>query len=153
MSNKYVCADLHLFHTRIINYCDRPFKDLVEMHNTIISNWNSVVTSNDITYVLGDITFGGLDETAAIINQLHGTKVLIKGNHDRHSNTWFINAGFSEVYKHSLIIDNYLLTHKPTATESKVNVHGHLHHVISNLDTTKYRCVSLERINYSPVLL
>ncbi|MCM1089997.1 MAG: metallophosphoesterase [Butyrivibrio sp.] len=79
----YYISDLHLFHESIIKYDNRPFESLDEMHRTILTNWNSVVTNGDIVYILGDISLRGKnEELIALVAQLKGRKVLIKGNHD-----------------------------------------------------------------------
>lgn len=51
---KYYISDLHFDHTNVIKFDNRPFKDVEEMNNTLINNWNSVVKKSDIVYVLGD---------------------------------------------------------------------------------------------------
>ena len=56
----------------------------VEAHNrTIISNWNSIVTPDDIVWHLGDVALGSWDDTTTCLGQLNGKKHLITGNHDR----------------------------------------------------------------------
>lgn len=39
----YIISDTHFNHKNIINYCNRPFRDINEMNNTIIDNWNKSV--------------------------------------------------------------------------------------------------------------
>lgn len=46
MANFYI-SDLHIGHANVIRFDNRPFKDLSEMHETIVTNWNRVVTGND----------------------------------------------------------------------------------------------------------
>ncbi len=79
----YFTSDLHINHANILTLGHRPFKDLPEMHETLISNWNGRVTSSDVVYVLGDLALGNIKDLEPIVNRLNGTIVLVKGNHDR----------------------------------------------------------------------
>jgi calcineurin-like phosphoesterase family protein len=82
--NYWFTGDTHFGHANIIKYCNRPFKDVVEMNETIISNWNKVVEKDDLVYHLGDFCFGRNDfEFDAYFKRLNGLIVFIKGNHDR----------------------------------------------------------------------
>jgi calcineurin-like phosphoesterase family protein len=140
------------------------------MHDVIISNWNSVVNDDDIVYNLGDVTFAGFRDTKLIMDQLNGSKYLIRGNHDKgHTNTWFKNVGFLDVYNelelevnltnvlltHKPVsrvnLTNVLLTHKPVSRVNFINVHGHLHNSITTHDSRLFKCVSVECVNYTPV--
>jgi calcineurin-like phosphoesterase family protein len=76
----YFTADTHFSHANIIKYCNRPFKDVQEMNETLIDNWNSVVQDSDTVYVLGDFGFG---DCSKIIQKLKGIKILIIGSHDK----------------------------------------------------------------------
>ena len=84
MSEIFVTSDLHFFHNNILKYnaISRPFNTIEEMNDVIISNWNNMITLKDKTYILGDISFGPAGKTAELLQQLNGTKILIKGNHD-----------------------------------------------------------------------
>lgn len=76
----FFTSDTHLGHANIIRYCGRPFKDVDEMDQTIINNWNSVVTDKDIVYHLGDFSFG---PATRYMKELNGTKYFVRGNHEK----------------------------------------------------------------------
>ena len=83
----YYISDLHLFHKNVtragINFDDRPFDDLEEMHAVIKEKWNTKVTKADTGYILGDMAMRGTQEDLiAFVSTLKGHKVMIKGNHD-----------------------------------------------------------------------
>ena len=77
----FFTSDTHFGHKNIIEYCKRPFKDVDEMNEKLIENWNSVVQPTDVVYHLGDFAFRGFFRYK---NRLNGTIHLIKGNHDNH---------------------------------------------------------------------
>ena len=52
MSNVFVTADLHFSHENIIKYENRPFKNICDMNERMIKNWNSVVSKHDKVFVL-----------------------------------------------------------------------------------------------------
>lgn len=78
----YFTSDLHLFHNNLLKYRTQ-FLSVDEMNETIITNHNNIVKSNDEVYYIGDISFGKAKETIEIIRQLNGKKHLIRGNHDK----------------------------------------------------------------------
>lgn len=106
---EFLTADLHLGHGNIILYCKRPWlRDgdwievefgrpkwvsqeikearTIEMNESLVRNWNSVVSPEDTVKHIGDFCFSraNADEDAAFWeSQLNGKIVHIKGNHDR----------------------------------------------------------------------
>lgn len=76
-------SDLHLNHENIIGYCNRPFRDVYHMNESLIENWNMCVDPDDTVWVLGDLLLGererGLKE---LIPRLNGLIYLVPGNHD-----------------------------------------------------------------------
>jgi calcineurin-like phosphoesterase family protein len=56
-----------------------------------------VVKKRDRVFHLGDVSFFGKVEMNKLLLQLSGKKILIKGNHDNHSNQWYLDVGFAEV--------------------------------------------------------
>ena len=70
--------------------CDKPmdiFGGAWENHiEKFITNWNEVISSDDIVLVAGDISWAmKLDEAKVDLDELgklNGTKIIIKGNHE-----------------------------------------------------------------------
>ena len=83
----YYIGDLHLFcrsqTQEGINYDNRPFATVEEMNNCILEKWNAKINNSDTVFILGDIALRGRnDALVALVSQLRGRKILIKGNHD-----------------------------------------------------------------------
>ena len=79
----YFTSDTHFQHTNIIKYCNRPFKDVDEMNERLINNWNSIVSNDDTIYHPGDFCLSNDKEIINIFKRLNDNKILICGNHDR----------------------------------------------------------------------
>jgi calcineurin-like phosphoesterase family protein len=79
----FFTSDIHFGHSRIIQYCNRPFATVEEMDEAIISNWNETVQQYDHIYILGDVSFSNAERTNSILQRLNGIKILIYGNHDK----------------------------------------------------------------------
>jgi len=78
----YFTSDCHFDHDNIIKYCNRPFKNVKHMNETIIKRWNNIVTDDDLVYHIGDFSFKGLKNAQSFENVLNGSIVHIQGNHD-----------------------------------------------------------------------
>lgn len=81
-NNIYFTSDQHFFHCNILKYCNRPFSNVEEMNETIITNWNNVVEKGDIVYNLGDMFLGKKEDAEKILKRLNGQIHFIQGNHD-----------------------------------------------------------------------
>ena len=79
----FFTSDTHFGHANIIRLCNRPFKDVEEMNEKLIENWNKVVPEDGTVFHLGDFAFGGSTLWNSIIPRLNGQIYLIIGNHDR----------------------------------------------------------------------
>lgn len=79
----FFTSDTHFGHANIIKLCSRPFKDVEEMNEKLVENWNKVVPENGTVFHLGDFAFGGSTLWNSIIPRLNGRIYLILGNHDR----------------------------------------------------------------------
>jgi calcineurin-like phosphoesterase family protein len=76
-------SDLHFGHKNVIRFCDRPFEDIKAMNMGLISNWNEVVSDNDIVFVLGDtFWFNDSQTIKRFLSEMNGKDIyLIPGNH------------------------------------------------------------------------
>lgn len=168
----YVCSDTHFNHANILKYepTSRPFETIEEMNNTIIKNWNSVVTKEDTVYVCGDMFMGPLDKINEILDQLNGKIILVRGNHDTKNRLEYFKEYGIEVKDIDYISYKgrfFILCHFPIASEEFINMvrkdnsevvvlYGHVHsnaptgyvdgtyHV--GMDTNNLTPISLEQI-------
>jgi calcineurin-like phosphoesterase family protein len=88
----FITSDLHLGHTNIIKYCNRPFKTIEEMNDRIVKNWNERVKPDDTIIHIGDFCFkggieGGLSKSEYWKRKLNGNIIFIRGNHDKNNST------------------------------------------------------------------
>jgi calcineurin-like phosphoesterase family protein len=75
----YFTSDLHLGHSNVIKYSNRPFASVEEMDEELIRCFNSVVKKGDMVYDLGDTYF---KSPKLYEGRLNGTIIRIKGSHD-----------------------------------------------------------------------
>lgn len=92
----FFTADSHFNHTNIIKFCNRPFKSVEQMNETLIANWNSVISEDDIVFHLGDFCLGGAAEWTKLLDRLNGKIYLILGNHDLKN----FRQGFIQRFEH-----------------------------------------------------
>ena len=134
----FFTADLHFYHEKIIRHCSRPFRDVQEMNEKIIQNWNNTVSPDDEVFLLGDVTMKGPEQAFAVLSRLSGKKYLIRGNHD-----YFIDnhewQNYSWVFQwvkdyHELIWNNqkFVLFHFSIVEwagfyKGSIHLHGHQH--------------------------
>ena len=164
----YFSSDLHFYHKNIIEYCNRPFVNVDEMNQTIISNFRNVVTDNDLLILVGDISFGNEDETYYAISHLPGTKILVRGNHDKVidesskiQSLFHRIANLYEFYdkptKSYFVACHYPMFHWNKSHKGSYHVHGHNHGNIKKypfegrlmdigVDTNKFMPYSLDDV-------
>lgn len=107
--NFFFTSDTHFGHSKIIEYCDRPFTSVEEMDETLIQNWNNVIGVDDVVYHLGDFSFV---KPLKYLERLNGYINIIPGSHDKKFKK---NLSFDSIPK-SLIL--------PSIAEIKVNIDG-----------------------------
>lgn len=95
-SRVFFTSDTHFNHANIIRYCQRPFKDVDEMNEVMIANWNNTVGNDDVIFHLGDFCLGEAAEWTKLLDRLNGRIYLILGNHDLKN----IRQGFIGRFEH-----------------------------------------------------
>ncbi len=175
MSKVWLVSDSHFHHINIIKYCNRPFQDIQEMNEGLIQNWNAVVAPDDLVYHLGDVAMGGkkkAEETAEILNRLHGRIHLIKGNHDGYvlhepcrSRFEWVRDYYELEYqspqfgqRHFIMMHFPLLTWNSAGKTNKlgqplvIHIHGHSHGSLDALNASTTRMdVGVDSHQYAPV--
>lgn len=135
----WVTSDTHFNHANIIKYCNRPFSSVEEMNETIIANWNKVVSEDDTVYHLGDFALGDKSLIPDFIRRLNGHISFIMGNHD-NSNIMLemCKQGLIEsiswedvikVGKKTIILNHFPFGSLPDPATNYpvIQLHGHVH--------------------------
>jgi calcineurin-like phosphoesterase family protein len=132
----FVISDTHFSHKNIIKYCNRPFQHIDEMNETLIKNWNDVVGKDDRVFHLGDFAFErDLNRLAFLRSRLNGRIILIRGNHDEHTDDDYKLAGFDEVYRlydenihnSKWVFSHYQMTTWNCSHKGSFHLFGHEH--------------------------
>lgn len=133
MSNVYFTADSHFGHSRIIQYCNRPFSNHEEMDEAILERFNSVIKKGDSLYHLGDVSWSTypLDNFFGRLNtkQVH----LIYGNHDKpkvchhesiRSYDYIKNLHLDNL---SVVLCHYAMRSWASRSHGGLHLYGHSH--------------------------
>ena len=171
----WLSSDLHLDHTNIIKFCNRPFSNVKEMNEALREAHNSYVKPSDHWYNMGDVTLrrGGRVDREWFVNELkkwNGHKRLIMGNHDHLPLKTYAEV-FEKIVGTGRWLDNLWLSHFPihpaSMSSADACIHGHVHNnqpssfpPVVKIDKKTQRVsylpyinVSIEAINYRPVSL
>lgn len=167
MTKTFAISDAHFHHANSLTFKRddgspmRSFSCVEEMDETMIQNWNRVVSSEDRVYFVGDFTMPrkGLE----ILNRLNGRICVILGNHD----PWKL-SDWMKYSPHK--VDTlqgvkmfpklgWILTHIPVHEDQfygrwTCNIHGHTHWREKMKDgkiDPRYFNVSVECIDYTPI--
>ena len=159
-------SDLHMGHRNVVKYCDRPFKSVEHMNESLIRNIQSRVKPDDILFHLGDFCCKGPErgvpgcttkalQWEAIIDR---RIVHIEGNHDRNNTVkGALSMATIEIAKKTV-----LLRHRPPNDDYPLPglrldymLCGHVH---EKWKTTVYNGlwvynVGVDANNYMPVRL
>lgn len=118
--------------------------------------WRSMVKTDDLVIHCGDVTWKSRS-LAEDLSALPGRKILVRGNHDKESHSWYMRNGFDFACD-SFVMKKVLFTHAPASELPGIallNVHGHLHgngHRLESYDPKPWhRLLAIENTKYMPV--
>lgn len=136
MGKIFYISDLHLQHNNVIKFDNRPFNTIEEMENTLISNWNSVVSNADHVYHLGDFCWGKKDDWIKYLKLLNGNIHIIRGNHDLRDFGSDVRKYIVEISdykeitdseKHVIMCHYPIMCYKASYNPNCYMLHGHTH--------------------------
>ena len=178
MSQIWITSDLYIGHDREFVYEDRGFKSIEQHDETLLKNWNSLVATDDVVYILGDVMLKhNLQDDAftyglSILEKLNGKLIIIRGNHDSvgkielyKSCPNVMSAGEAALYLDYPSVGSYhfYLTHYPTLVSHEklkpvktalLNLYGHTHQKEHFYNEHPYMyCVCLDAHEMKPMLL
>ena len=164
----FFTSDTHFNHINILRFCNRPFKDIQEMNQSLIENWNRVVGKDDLVFHLGDFAFGNAAAWKQILDQLNGKIILIVGNHDMKNMRQAVIERFEdvalemyiEIEKQPIILNHHPFLCYGGSYDNIWQLFGHVHtrenyygkdkERLSMLFPTQYD-VGIDNNNYAPI--
>jgi len=152
MNDYFFTADEHYGHKNIIKYCNRPFTNVQEMDETIISNLNKVVKSNDTVVHLGDFCLASKkygDVMDKYISKLNGNHIFIPGSHDY----WLPQNKISHIWqkafgKQQVVCCHYAMRTWPASHWGSWHLYGHSHGKLPGIG--KSMDVGVDVHNFAP---
>jgi calcineurin-like phosphoesterase family protein len=129
MMKAYVISDTHFGHEKIKEYCQRP-----DNHEDQL--WNSMheINADDCLIHLGDICIGEDIKWHQEIKDMTCRKILVMGNHDSKSWSWYMEHGWDfvcDAFRLKYCGKVIMFSHMPQPWDGiwEINVHGHLHNL------------------------
>ena len=143
----YFTSDLHFNHSKDFIYNPRGYSSIYEHNEDIIAKWNSIIKSEDVVYILGDLMLGDNFQGVLCLGRLNGKLKIIYGNHDTdarkkiYSGEWLNDCTDIEILGYSSMLNykgyHFYLSHYPTLTSNLdndkplksrvINLCGHSH--------------------------
>ena len=153
--NLFATSDFHFSHANILNYTDRKnfFKNVTEMNESLIERFNKKVSEKDTTIILGDFCFGNTKMFNEFWYALNGTKILVRGNHDKQIPE---NVFWYDVVEFSFNGKNFFCSHYAHRVWNKshhgtYHLYGHSHNSLPDDPTALSMDVGVDcHPNYEP---
>ena len=128
----FVISDTHWGHSALSDkFKERP----TDFEVRISQNWQRMIKTDDLVIHLGDVLFGNRSDWSSILTSLPGRKILVMGNHDKRTISWYMANGFEfccESFHWQMYGLNILFSHKPALHEVFVSSSSTNPQVVSN---------------------
>jgi len=161
MSNEiFFTSDTHFNHVKCVElFRNHRFNNLEEMNETIIQNWNNVVSKGDKVYHLGDFALGRPSDARQILDRLNGQIFLIRGNHDqvaehklcRDKFVWIKDVHKLKIGEQKIYLCHYAWRVWNCSHHGSWHLYGHSHGSLPDLDSSLSFDVGVDCWNYTPV--
>lgn len=165
----HLITDTHFNHEKVKEFCGRPD----DYEKLLFSSMRQVPVQDTLIH-LGDICIGkDLEVHQKYIESLKCKKWLVKGNHDRKTDSWYYEHGW-DVVVDGLVLRHMgkeiLFTHTPRPISNfDYNIHGHFHngdhrmfdpgkharyrpedlgsqHILLAVEYTNYKTITIEKL-------
>lgn len=151
----YLTADNHFGHANAIKHCQRPFATVSDMDDAMTTIWNQKVTPSDTVVVVGDFIWPTVKDPEWYVKQLHGSIVLIPGDHDcAHIDGVVMGKDIADYnYKgRHIICSHWPQVHWRRSHYGSWHVYGHLHNSsITIPQWGKSVNVGCDNFNFEPI--
>ncbi len=170
MSKIWLTSDFHFGHNREFIWKARGYSSIEEMNEIQIEKFNSLVQSDDVVYILGDLMLGDNDKGIECLRRLNGNKYFVRGNHDtdtrvrlytdeQNANLTFLGDATTLKYRKY----HFYMSHYPALTgnlekeslhQMTLNLFGHTHQSTNFYEDRPYMYhVGIDSHDGYPVLL
>lgn len=130
----FFLSDTHFGHENIIRTCRRPFANVAEMDEALVSRWNERVGPNNSVYHLGDFCFRNWRGADAYLSQLNGHIHLVAGNHDdetlaHHASLFASVSHIREIHERGrrMVMCHYPMREWHGSWDGSWHLFGHVH--------------------------
>jgi calcineurin-like phosphoesterase family protein len=154
----FITSDTHFNHDAIIEYCHRPLN-----HEELLFKNMGFLRKEDCLIHLGDICLGEYQSVhEKYIKTIPARKILVLGNHDSKSWSWYMEHGWDfvcDAFRLKYAGKIVMFSHIPQPWDGiwEVNVHGHLHNLGREKEGVElkqwHRLYAPEKMEYRPIEL
>ncbi len=157
MPDIWFTADFHFGHNNIIRYCNRPFRNVEEMDQTILERLNASVKASDTLYFLGDFCIGSKARVLVHRKQIRCRKIVaLSGNHDKEARklteefSWLNNLAEISVNGQPIVLCHYAMRVWNRSHHGSWHLYGHSHGRLPELPTSLSMDVGVDTHDFRP---
>ena len=139
MARTFFTSDIHLGHRGVLDFDNRPWDNLDDMNEGLITRWNNKVGKGDHVYILGDLCWLSGEKARLLVSRLNGNLHLIRGNHDRISKASYrelfasikdydtVHVHLSDGTNRRVVMSHYPIPLYHGHYNDSIHLYGHVH--------------------------